>query len=130
MAMPLHREFFEYAVIRLVPRIERGEFMNVGVAVYSQMSGFLGSRTHVDQARLCALDPNTDVAQARAVLAAWELVCAGAEAAGAAGAEPPGRRFRWLTAPRSTIVQPGPVHGGLTANPAADLDRLFDLLVL
>jgi len=98
--------------------------------VYSQMSGFLGSRTHVDQARLCALDPNTDVAQARAVLAAWELVCAGAEAAGAAGAEPPGRRFRWLTAPRSTIVQPGPVHGGLTANPAADLDRLFDLLVL
>ncbi|WP_406278618.1 DUF3037 domain-containing protein [Embleya sp. NBC_00896] len=130
MAMTPRREFFEYSIIRLVPRVERGECLNVGVALYSQAFAFLGARTHVEQSRLCALDPDADVTQARAVLAAWELVCAGSEAAGAPGAEPVGRRFRWLTAPRSTIVQPGPVHGGLTANPAADLDRLFDLLVL
>ncbi|NUP32643.1 MAG: DUF3037 domain-containing protein [Streptomycetaceae bacterium] len=124
------REFFEYALIRLIPRVDRGECINAGVVLYSQAFDFLGARTHLDAARLGALDPAADTVQTRAALAAWELVCAGAPGAGPAGTEPLGRRFRWLTAPRSAVVQPGPVHGGLTANPAAELDRLFDLLVL
>lgn len=127
---PRPREFFEYALIRVVPRVDRGECINAGVVLYSQAFDFLGARTHLDVPRLCALDRAADSVQTRAALAAWELVCAGAPGAGPAGAEPLGRRFRWLTAPRSAVVQPGPVHGGLTANPAAELDRLFDLLVL
>lgn len=124
------REFFEYALIRVIPRVDRGECINAGVVLYSQAFDFLGARTHLDVPRLCALDPTADSVQTRAALSAWELVCAGAPGAGPAGHEPLGRRFRWLTAPRSAVVQPGPVHGGLTANPAAELDRLFDLLVL
>lgn len=124
------REFFEYALIRLVPRVDRGECVNAGVVLYSQAFDFLGARTHLDVARLRALYAAADSVQTRAALAAWEMVCAGVPGAGPAGGEPLGRRFRWLTAPRSAVVQPGPVHGGLTANPAAELDRLFDLLVL
>ncbi|UGQ15283.1 DUF3037 domain-containing protein [Yinghuangia sp. ASG 101] len=124
------REFFEYALIRLVPRVDRGECINAGVVLYSQAFDFLGARTHLDVSRLRALYAAADSVQTRAALSAWEMVCAGAPGAGPAGGEPLGRRFRWLTAPRSAVVQPGPVHGGLTANPAAELDRLFDLLVL
>ncbi|HSA51807.1 MAG TPA: DUF3037 domain-containing protein [Yinghuangia sp.] len=127
---PRHREFFEYALIRVMPRVDRGECINAGVVLYSQAFAFLGARTHLDVPRLRALDPRADTVQTRAALSAWEMVCAGAPGAGPAGGEPLGRRFRWLTAPRSAVVQPGPVHGGLTANPAAELDRLFDLLVL
>ncbi|WP_425527899.1 DUF3037 domain-containing protein [Yinghuangia seranimata] len=124
------REFFEYAIIRVIPRVDRGECINAGVVLYSQAFDFLGARTFLDVPRLCALDRTADSVQTRAALAAWELVCAGAPGGGPAASEPLGRRFRWLTAPRSAVVQPGPVHGGLTANPAAELDRLFDLLVL
>lgn len=114
---------FEYAVLRAVPRVERGEAINVGVLVYCQARGYLGARTHVDAGRLLALDPSIDVdAVARAVSAAAD--CTQGEADDA------GRRFRWLTAPRSTVVQPGPVHTGLTVDPDADADRLLALLVL
>jgi hypothetical protein len=131
-AEPPHRarEFFEYALIRVIPRVDRGECINAGIVLYSQAFDFLGARTHLDVSKLAVLDPGADTVQTRAALAAWELVCAGAPGAGPAGTGPLGRRFRWLTAPRSAVVQPGPVHGGLTANPAAELDRLFDLLVL
>ena len=78
----------------------------------------------------CALDAGADVAAIRQALETAADVCAGAEQAGAAGREGPGRRFRWLTAPRSTVVQPGPVHTGLTADPEAELDRLLQVLVL
>ncbi|TYB43383.1 DUF3037 domain-containing protein [Actinomadura chibensis] len=120
---------FEYAVLRVVPRVERGEAMNVGVVVYCRALDYLGCRVHLDEPRLLALDPSLDMEGVRAALKGVDAVCCGGERAGQAAAEPPGARFRWLTAPRSTIVQPGPVHAGLTDDPAAELDRLLDLLV-
>ncbi|MGV9255458.1 DUF3037 domain-containing protein [Streptomyces sp. NPDC003697] len=123
------REVFEYALLRVVPRVERGERINAGVLVYCRARGYVGARTHLDEDRLLALDPAADVAGVRAALRAVEGVCAGGPAAGRAGLDDPGRRFRWLIAPRSAIVQPGPVHTGLTADPAAETQRLLDLLV-
>ncbi|MFI6345342.1 DUF3037 domain-containing protein [Streptomyces sp. NPDC050560] len=123
------RDVFEYALLRVVPRIERGERINAGVVLYCRAHDYVAARTHLDAARLTALDPDADVTGVRAALAAAERVCAGGAAAGQAGRDDPGRRFRWLIAPRSTVVQPGPVHTGLTADPAADLERLLELLV-
>ncbi|MER5756486.1 DUF3037 domain-containing protein [Streptomyces sp. NPDC002088] len=123
------RNVFEYAVLRVVPRVERGECINAGVLVYCRAKSFVGVRTHLDEKRLLALDPDVDVAGVRAALRAVEGVCAGGEAAGQAARDDAGRRFRWLIAPRSTVVQPGPVHTGLTADPAAETERLLGLLV-
>lgn len=120
---------FEYATLRVIPRVERGESMNAGVIVYCQARDFLGCRVHIDDDRLRALDPGVDLDGVRAALTAVECVCAGGAYAGQAAGEPLGARFRWLTAPRSTVVQPSPVHAGLTADPAAELDRLLDGLV-
>ncbi|KOV57299.1 hypothetical protein ADK64_38925 [Streptomyces sp. MMG1121] len=123
------RDVFEYALVRVVPRVERGECINAGVIVYSRAKAYVGARTHLDEARLLALDPAADVAGIRAALDAVERHCAGGEQAGQAAGDDAGRRFRWLIAPRSTVVQPGPVHTGLTADPAAETERLLDLLV-
>ncbi len=123
------RHAFEYSVLRAVPRVERGELVNVGVLVYCQALGFLGARTKVVADRLLALDPEADVAGIEAAVEAYACVCRGGKEAGQAGATSIGRRFRWLTAPRSTVVQPGPVHLGLTADPAAELDRLAGRLL-
>ncbi|MGW0086836.1 DUF3037 domain-containing protein [Streptomyces sp. NPDC003393] len=123
------RDVFEYAVLRVVPRVERGECINAGVIVYCRARSYVGARTHLDEARLLALDPDADVAGVRAVLRAVEGVCAGGDAAGPAARDEAGRRFRWVIAPRSTVVQPGPVHTGLTTDPAAETERLLDLLV-
>jgi hypothetical protein len=118
---------FEYAVIRAVPRIERGECLNVGVIVYCQAADFLGARVLVDESRLLALDPSADVEAVTAAVNAVRATCAGM--GGPAAEAGPGERFRWLTAPRSTIVQPGAVHSGLTEQPDAELARLYDELV-
>ncbi|MFD8999740.1 DUF3037 domain-containing protein [Streptomyces sp. NPDC059582] len=123
------RNVFEYAVLRVVPRVERGECINAGVLVYCRAESFVGVRTHLDETRLLALDPDVDMPGVRAALRAVEGVCAGGEAAGQAARDDAGRRFRWLIAPRSTVVQPGPVHTGLTADAAAEPERLLDLLV-
>nr|WSY56544.1 DUF3037 domain-containing protein [Streptomyces sp. NBC_00886] len=123
------RDVFEYALLRVVPRVERGELINAGVLVYCRAQSYVGARTHLDEARLLALDPAADVAGIRAALGAVEGVCAGGEAAGQAARDDAGRRFRWLIAPRSTVVQPGPVHTGLTVDPSAEAERLLDLLV-
>ncbi|MER5811899.1 DUF3037 domain-containing protein [Streptomyces sp. NPDC002033] len=123
------RDVFEYALVRVVPRMERGECFNAGVIVYCRAHGYVAARTHLDEAKLAALDPGADVAGIRAALRGVEGLCAGGETAGQAAGDDPGRRFRWLIAPRSTVVQPGPVHTGLTADPAAETRRLFDLLV-
>jgi hypothetical protein len=120
---------FEYALLRAVPRVERGECVNVGLLLYCRQAGFLGVRTHLDEARLLALDPGADPDGVRRALRGVEHTCLGGPDGGPGAADPPGRRFRWLTAPRSTVVQPGPVHTGLTADPRADLDRLAELLV-
>jgi hypothetical protein len=128
------RQPFEYALLRVVPRIERGEALNAGVVLYSRPLNYLAARVHLDEERLHALDPTADVAAIAAALDAVLAHCSDerveARYAGPAGAEDRGRRFRRLTAPRSTIVQAGPVHTGLTADPEADLDRLLAALVL
>jgi Protein of unknown function (DUF3037) len=118
-------EPFEYALIRVVPRVERGEAINAGVILYSQQHRFLGCQIELNTERLRVLDPGADVAAVLAALTAVEEGCH----AGRPAEEPAGVRFRWLTAPRSTIVQPGPVHSGLTTDPATELTRLFDDLV-
>lgn len=118
-------EVFEYALIRVVPRIERGESVNAGVIVYSKTYKFLKTRIELNEARLNALDPSADIAAIKAALRALERACF----EGPLAEQTLGERFRWLTAPRSAIVQPGPVHAGVTSDPAADLDRLFDTLV-
>lgn len=120
---------YEYALIRAVPRIERGEQINVGVILYCQRREFLAARIHLHPERLLALDPGVDLDGVRAALGSWETTCAGGAAGGAARDLKPGERFRWLTAPRSTILQAGPVHTGLTQDPAAELARLMELLV-
>jgi hypothetical protein len=118
---------FQYVVLRCVPRVDREEFLNVGVVLYCQAADFLASAAHVDEARLHAMAPGLDLAAVRSALSAAEAVCRGE--AGAAGRAPLGTRFGFLSAPRSTVVQPGPVHGGLTADPAAQLQHLLDTLV-
>ena len=118
---------FEYAVVRVVPRVERGEFMNAGVVLYSQAQSYLGARIHLDRVRLAALDAGADVEAIESALRAAAQVC---EGSGPAAGESPGARFRWLTAPRSTVVQTGPVHTGLTGDHVAELDRLLTTLVL
>ncbi|MER6771724.1 DUF3037 domain-containing protein [Streptomyces bacillaris] len=123
------RDVFEYALLRVVPRVERGECFNAGVLVYCRAHSFVAARTHLDEAKLRALDPDADVVGVRAALRAVEGVCGGGEGAGQAAGDDPGRRFRWLIAPRSTVVQPGAVHSGLTTDPAGEVERLLDLLV-
>jgi len=119
-------EVFEYALVRVVPRVERGEAINVGVIVYSHHHyRYLAVRIELDVARLLAVDPAADIDAVRSALSAFEKACT----EGPLASRPLGERFRWLTAPRSTIVQPGPIHSGLTSNPAAELGRLFDVLV-
>ncbi|MFD7923265.1 DUF3037 domain-containing protein [Streptomyces sp. NPDC059740] len=123
------RDVFEYALLRVVPRVERGEMINAGVVVYCHAHRFVEARTHLDEGRLRALDTSVDVEGVRAALASVEGVCHGGERAGQAAGEDPGRRFRWLVAPRSTVVQPGPVHTGLTTDPRSEAARLLELLV-
>jgi len=118
-------EVFEYALVRVVPRVERGELINVGVIVYSQAYRYLCTRIELVESRLLVVDPGADVDVVRSALSALAKACTEGPLAG----RPLGERFRWLTAPRSTIVQPGPVHSGLTTDPAAELTHLFDTLV-
>ncbi|GAA0551714.1 DUF3037 domain-containing protein [Paractinoplanes ferrugineus] len=117
---------YEYAIIQAMPRIERGELINVGVILYSQRLDFLAARTHLHEDRLRCLDPHADLPAVATALASWEATCTGA---GAAATMKPGERFRWLVAPRSTILRAGPVHMGLAADPATELDRLLEVLV-
>lgn len=118
-------EVFEYALIRVTPRVERGEFINAGVIVYSKSHRYLKTRIGLDETRLLALSPGADVDAIRRALTAFEKACTD----GPLADRPLGERFRWLTAPRSAMVQPGPVHSGVTGNPSVDLDRLFTRLV-
>ena len=123
------RDDFQYAVIRVVPRVERGECLNAGVVLFCRRRGFLGARTALDEAALAALDPHCDPDEVRTQLTTIERVAAGDPAGGPIAALELSERFHWLTAPASTIVQPSPVHTGLTSDPAAELDHLVDRLV-
>ena len=129
---------FEYAVLRVIPRVDRGEAMNAGILLYCRPLRYLGARVDLDVGLLLALEPEADVPGVQRALAAIAGVCAGAAPdgpgaaadPGPAGSEDIGRRFRWLTAPRSTVVQAGPVHTGLTRDPDAEIGRLLRALVL
>ena len=124
------RHAFEYAVLRVVPRVDRGETMNAGILLYCRPLKYLGARVFLDVARLRALDPSADVAGIERALRAAADVCGPDAPPGPLGLEDIGHRFRWLTAPRSAVVQPGPVHTGLTRDPDAEAQHLLELLVL
>ncbi len=120
---------FEYALLRVVPRVERGEFINAGVVLYCQEARFLGARVHLDPERLRALDPRLDPQTVLAHLEVACRVCAGGPQAGAVGLMPPVQRFGWLVAPRSTVVQPSPVHTGLAEDPEQAIEHLLRVMV-
>jgi hypothetical protein len=120
---------YQYVVLRCVPRVEREEFLNVGVVLYCQSTDFLHAAWSVDRERLVAFDPRVDVDQVCEALVFVDRVCAGDDRAGEAGRQPIGTRFGFLRAPRSTVVQPGPVHGGVTDDPARQLEHLLERLV-
>ena len=120
---------YQYVVLRCVPRPDREEFVNVGVVLYCEAAGFLEVAGRVDDDRLLGLDPRLHLDQVRTGLDYAAAVCAGDASAGAAAEAPLGQRFGLLKAPRSTVLQPGPVHGGLTTDPARQLEQLLERLV-
>ena len=120
---------YQYVVLRCVPRVEREEFINVGVVLYCQASDYLDVRWRVDRERLRVLDPELDLDQVCEALSFVAGVCAGDERGGTAAQQPIGTRFGFVRAPRSTVLQPGPVHGGVTDDPARQLERLLEKLV-
>jgi hypothetical protein len=121
---------FAYALLRVVPRVERGERLNVGAVLFCRQLDFLELRAHVDERRLAALAPELDLAAIRARLDALAGVARGNHGSGPIGHLSQSERFGWIVAPASTIIQPSEVHTGLTADPAATLDRLYALLVV
>lgn len=123
------RRAYQYVVLRCVPRADREEFVNVGVVLYCQADEVLAVGTYVDPERLRTLHPTLDVAHVRSALDFVEGVCAGDVRGAVAATRPIGTRFGFLKAPKSTVLQPGPVHSGLTEDPTAELARLVDCLV-
>jgi hypothetical protein len=123
------REPFQYAVIRVVPRVERGEFVNVGVILFCRTRGFLEIRIELDEARLQALGSEVPVGELRDHLEALVRIAAGDEDAGAIASLSQSERFHWLVAPSSTVIQTSPVHSGLTEDPSETLGRLLRELV-
>ncbi|HXX29485.1 MAG TPA: DUF3037 domain-containing protein [Myxococcaceae bacterium] len=123
------REAFDYAVVRVVPRVEREEFVNAGVVVHCRGRDFLRARFALDERRLLALAPDVDLEAVRAHLEAFARVCDGGPAAGPLGGLSPTERFHWVTSPRSTVVQTSPVHAGLCEDPDAALAHLVETVV-
>ncbi len=120
---------YDYALLRLVPDVCSGACLNVGVALHSRTAGFLGVRTHVDAARLALLAPRLGADVLYAYLDALVAIGIGGTQAGPIGLLPPSERFHWLTAPRSTVIQPGAVRGGRSADVAAAFEALFAAVV-
>jgi hypothetical protein len=123
------RKPFSYSIVRVVPRIERGERFNAGVIVHCRQLGFLGARVGLDEERLLALAPGIPAEPVRAQLEVVVSIAAGHPGAGAIAALPPWERFDWLVAPASTMIQPSEVHTGLTDDPGRTLEELFVELV-
>jgi hypothetical protein len=124
------RNAFQYAILRVVPSIERGERINVGVALLCPERKYVGVRVALDEARLAALAPDLDLDELRAALEALVAVADGDTAAGPLARLSPSERFGWLTAPASTVIQPSAIHTGLCQDPEDTLERLFSTLVL
>ena len=120
---------YDYAVIRVVPRVDREEFLNVGVIISCPAKDFLEARIELDEARLLAFDPTLDIEAIRNTLASIPRICAGGPDAGPIGQLSQRERFHWLVAPRSTIVQTSPVHTGQCSDPEAALEHLMRTMV-
>jgi hypothetical protein len=120
---------YDYAIVRVVPKVDREEFMNVGVIVSCPARNFLAARIELDERRLTALDASFDIETTRAHLAAIPAICAGGDQAGPIGQLTQRQRFDWLIAPRSTIIQTSPAHTGTCEDPSAALEHLLDLMV-
>lgn len=127
--MPAADTPFAYAILRVVPSVERGERLNVGVVLFCRQRDFLDLRAAVDERRLAALAPGLDADDVRASLAAIRAVVCGEPGGGALAQLPDSDRFGWVVAPSSTIIQPSKPHTGLTQDPGATLERLFGALV-
>jgi hypothetical protein len=121
--------WYSFAIVRVVPRVERGECVNVGVVLFVRERRYLAARIEVDPARLLALAPDLDLPLVERHLASFQAICDGGPAGGPLGDLPAAERFHWLTAPRSTIIQTSPAHVGRTLDPAAELERLLDAYV-
>jgi DUF3037 family protein len=126
--VPAHSSF-DYAIIRVVPRVEREEFINAGVILYCLTRRYLDARVELDERRLLALAPDADVELLRSHLESIPRLCAGGKAAGPIGQLPQKERFHWLVAPRSTMLQTGPVHSGLCEEPTKALEHLMQRMV-
>lgn len=124
------RRAFDYVIVQVVPRVERDERLNVGVILFCPTTGYLGCRIALDEERLRALAPDVDLAALESQLEAVRAVAAGTAGAGPIAGLPPSERFHWLSAPRSTIVQPTSPHAGLCDDPAAALEHLFQTVVV
>jgi hypothetical protein len=120
---------YQYVVLRCVPRVDREEFVNVGVVVYCEEAGFLEAAWSVDRERLATLFPRLDIDAVCEGLDYVRGVCAAESSVGTVADKPAGTRFGFLKAPRSTVLQPGPVHGGLTTDPARQLEHLLEQFV-
>jgi len=120
---------YDYAIVRVVPRVERGEFVNVGVIVSCDATDSLAARIELDPARVLALDPGADIDAIRTALAAIDAVCAGSAGAGSLAGLSARERFHWLVAPRSAVIQTSPVHTGRTSEPATVINHLFETMV-
>lgn len=128
-AAAIPRQPFEYTIIRVVPRVERGEAFNAGIVLHSRAGRFLGARTQLDRALLVAMSPDCDAEAISDHLAAVERIAAGDHRAGPIAALSAPERWHWLASPSSTVIQPSEIHTGLTADPAATLEHLFRTLV-
>ncbi|HSZ10425.1 MAG TPA: DUF3037 domain-containing protein [Steroidobacteraceae bacterium] len=120
---------YDYAVVRVVPRVERGEFVNAGIILSCDAERILQARIELDESTLRAIDAHVDMELVRGVLATIPMICEGGEAAGDIGKMSARERFHWLVAPRSTIVQTSPVHTGQCADPDAALEHLMRTMV-
>lgn len=121
---------FEYAVVRIVPKVERGEFLNVGIILFAKSKDFLAMKYHFDKNRLALFSEEIDIERLENYLDAWDWICKGSQKGGAIGKLETPERFRWLTAAKSTIIQCSEVHPGLCQSPENKLDRLFQEYVL
>ena len=120
---------FDYAIVRVVPRVDRGEFVNAGVVLFCRTRRFLGAQIELDERRLLALAPGSDLGDIRRHLEAIPLICAGGTQAGPIGQLSQADRFHWLVAPRSAMIQASPVHVGLCADPRDALEHLVATMV-
>jgi hypothetical protein len=123
------KHVYEYAVIRLFPRVDRGECLNVGVVLYCKTLSYLGFRYELNESRVSAFSPEISVTEIKEHLDSFDRICQGIKDSGPIGKQDKASRFRWLTAKRSTIIQPSEIHPGYTTDPEETLEKLFFRMV-